>query len=83
MSKRMLHCSLDIECFLESNKRKPLSFWSGMFRDSEGCLLSAQEGIRFLNRELNKGHKLIPIGDGCEGFDPITGCPGHSLAEGE
>lgn len=25
-----------------------------------------------------KGEKLIPSSD-CEGFDPITGCPGHKI----
>lgn len=25
-----------------------------------------------------KGHKLIPS-DGCEGFCPVNGCPGHRI----
>ena len=27
--------------------------------------------------ELSKGHEVIPMGPLCEGFDYMTGCPGH------
>lgn len=30
-----------------------------------------------LRERKNKGEKYIPCSDECEGFDPVTGCPGH------
>jgi hypothetical protein len=30
-----------------------------------------------LKQRLAKGEKYIPCSEDCEGFDPVTGCPGH------
>jgi len=31
--------------------------------------------------ELAQGHKVIPVGKPCDGFDYKTGCPGHKIME--
>lgn len=33
-----------------------------------------------LNERLARGEKYIPS-EGCEGFDPVKGCPGHPIEE--
>ncbi len=31
-----------------------------------------------LKERLGRGEKLIPS-EGCDGFDPVNGCPGHPI----
>lgn len=33
-----------------------------------------------LKERLSRGEKLIPS-EGCEGFHPVNGCPGHPIPE--
>lgn len=39
--------------------------------DADGSNVRAQ-----LKERYEKGERLIPSA-GCDGFDPVTGCPGH------
>ena len=49
-----------------------------MFRRADGRHMTADEARDLLLDELSKGHKVIPIGPACEGFDYSgDGCPGH------
>ena len=51
--------------------------------DSEGNLLSDAEARIELNKLLEAGHTVMPVGDDCEGFDVFGGgCPGHEPLTG-
>lgn len=54
-----------------------------MFRDKEtGKFLTADECKEYLMQKLSEGWEVLPIGQICEGFDKINGCPGHDVTEG-
>ena len=36
----------------------------------------------WLKLQLLQGKKVLPMGDLCEGFSYVTGCPGHEKKEG-
>ena len=38
---------------------------------------SVQYFRKYLNEELTQGHRLLPS-PGCDNFDPVHGCMGHS-----
>jgi hypothetical protein len=40
--------------------------------------MPGKEARNILLYKKANGEKVIPCGD-CEGFDPVTGCPGHPL----
>lgn len=42
--------------------------------------MNGKEAREELLRLQAMGHKYIPS-EGCEGFDPINGCPGHPVPE--
>jgi hypothetical protein len=67
------HFQLDVEGALLN---WPLKRFKGMFLDSKGGVMSPDEAKRHLLRLFGKGVKYLPFGN-CEGFDPVTGCPGH------
>lgn len=51
-----------------------------LFIDSEtGKQAQAHEIRNFLYDKLQEGYEVLPIGDECEGFDKIKGCPGHEI----
>jgi hypothetical protein len=68
------HMCVNIEGFMRNN-RFP-SGYRGVFTDDDGRPMPPDEARRMLLVELAKGHKLLAAG-ACEGFDPVTGCPGH------
>lgn len=35
----------------------------------------------WLKLQLAQGKKVLPMGDACEGFSYVTGCPGHAVEE--
>lgn len=47
----------------------------GWIRDDDGKLLSPGDARNALMDELAKGREVIPMGEACEGFDYVTGCP--------
>lgn len=71
----IIHCCLSV--------RGALMNWSdsafeGVFKDDNGVPLSPRQAKAALLDELAKGHKVIPCGPACEGFDYSGGgCPGH------
>jgi hypothetical protein len=54
------------------------SMWKSLAKDNK-CTVSDVKDY-FLNA-LAEGKKVIPIGEPCEGFSYITGCPGHDEGE--
>lgn len=52
------------------------------YQDENGHTLSDDAVFREFTRRINAGERLFPVGK-CEGFDPVTGCPGHPKADEE
>ncbi len=38
---------------------------------------SVEEATVYLRRCLEEGKVVLPVGEPCEGFDYLKGCPGH------
>lgn len=73
------HMSMNINGLLRNYKRKKINF----FEDDNGRPLSDKEAREHIAELQAKGHKLMPMSDECEGFDPFgVGCPGHERKEG-
>lgn len=75
MSKRIIHCCLDITGALKNAK------------DFKGCitvdgktLMTVKEIRDFLQAQLAMGRRVLPMGD-CDNFDYQTGCKGHVVQE--
>lgn len=76
--RRTVHCCVDIEGVLR---------WS----DSDLSKLFTEDGQRkpgryvrdWLRLQLANGKRVLPMGDPCEGFSYLTGCPGHPVEEKE
>jgi hypothetical protein len=77
MSWRTVHMCLDIRGALKWPKRR----LKGMLVDELGRRLSADEVREALLDELVDGKRVLPLGPPCDGFDYVTGCPGHPLDE--
>ncbi len=62
-----------------------LANWSekrlrGVFQHDDGRPMTGHDAKLFLLEELAKGHRVIPCGKPCEGFDYAgDGCPGHEV----
>lgn len=68
----------------------PLKNWSGKQWNDATDWITRDDGTKFANGEelefhfqemADRGIHVIPIGDDCEGFDPVKGCPGHPLPD--
>lgn len=52
------------------------------FSHDDGRRMTPREAKEALLDELAKGHKVIPFGPPCEGFDYTGGgCPGHVIED--
>ena len=51
--------------------------------DGHGRPVTRLHAIELFMDELAKGHKVVPMGEPCEGFSYETGCPGHAAAVAE
>ncbi|MBH1391798.1 hypothetical protein ACJ6WJ_04660 [Stenotrophomonas maltophilia] len=73
------HVHLDVRGALKNMTRRELA---NMFTNSTtGRKLTADEAKDVLMDHLAAGHKVIPLGPACEGFDYTGGgCPGHEVA---
>lgn len=75
---RTLHVCLSVRGALRWSRRH----LSRLFRTEDGRrYLTAHKAHEALCDELAKGREVIPIGDACEGFSYLTGCPGHETSE--
>ena len=50
-----------------------------LLQTDDGRDMAPREAFDELIAELRKGHLYVKCGD-CVGFDPMTGCPGHTTA---
>lgn len=48
-------------------------------QDDYGKRVSDKEARAYLKQCLAEGKRVIPTSNECEGFDYITGCPGHKI----
>jgi len=68
--------SVNLDGLLRNYKRKKIN----IFSNENGRELSDKEARAYIAELQAKGHKLMPMSDECEGFDPFgVGCPGHQV----
>ncbi len=73
-----IHLTISIDWLLDEDDWPDEELCKYFTRDGEK--MSAAEARECLREELAKGHKKMLLGSGpCEGFSPVTGCPGHEL----
>lgn len=73
------HMKQSIAGCLRNNRIGTIDF----LEDGKGNPLSDTEARIELNKLLEAGHTVMPVGDDCEGFDVFgKGCPGHELLTG-
>ena len=60
------HVTCNIEFLLEKDNE-----WLGIIFEGDGAEIRKE-----LEERKANGEKLIPS-ENCEGFNPVTGCPGH------
>lgn len=76
--KTKRHMSINIEGMLRNYKGVKIN----IFNDDNGNPLSDAEARIIIKECQDKGWKLIPMSDECEGFDPFgKGCPGHPIED--
>lgn len=75
MSKRILHICLSIDGALKNWDRHT---WQAVARDNKTSVLELKQKFKIYQFE---GKKVIPIGEPCEGFSYIDGCPGHPIGD--
>ena len=74
------HVCLSIRGALAMSAKDFAQSYDGVFSDDSGRPLSAMEARAELERELAKGHEIVPAA-GCDNFDWVTGCKGHQQDE--
>ena len=75
----IFHMKQSIAGCLRNNRVGTIDF----LEDGKGNPLSDEDARILLTELLNKGHKVMPVGDDCEGFDVFGGgCPGHEPLTG-
>ena len=73
------HMKQSIAGCLRNNRVGTIDF----LEDENGKPLSDAEARIELNKLLEAGHTVMPVGDDCEGFDVFGGgCPGHEPLAG-
>lgn len=73
--KTTYHMSLSISGAL----RRPKDFIGCITWDGR-LLMTAREVKQFLEYQQSLGREVLPFSE-CEGFDYVTGCPGHTEAD--
>ncbi|WP_282638062.1 hypothetical protein [Sphingobacterium thalpophilum] len=77
MAKFRRHVSVNLIGLIENYKGRKITF----FEDDAGNKLSDKQAREEIQKHLDLGHKMLPIGE-CEGFDPFGGgCPGHKIED--
>lgn len=77
MSRKIVHMAQSIEGALKNYTPKEFErHFRDAFTDSKGQLIHPRVGRQLLEKKFAAGERLLPVGS-CEGFDPVTGCPGH------
>ena len=76
--KKTIHMCVDVSGVLRWKDRE----LGKMFADESG----PKDGrmVRdWLKLQLAKGIEVLPMGEKCEGWSDVTGCPGHEVSEEE
>jgi hypothetical protein len=76
--KEIRHMAIDIAGALRFYGKRSMR---GFIKEDNGAEWTDKMVRDYLRECLAKGWKLIPVGEGCEGFDHQTGCPGHKVEE--
>lgn len=71
---KTIHMSLSVRGALRWPKQRLCGLVRNTVTDKP---LSAEAVREWLFDQLAAGIEVLPIGPGCEGFDPKNGCPGH------
>lgn len=73
------HLSINIQGLLKEYEGRDMGF---VFEDNHGEATSDEDARIFLKECLDKGWKVLPMNDECDGFDHFgNGCPGHIQKE--
>ena len=75
MSRRIIHCCLDISGAMRNAKD-----FKGRITVDGKTLVTVQEIKAFFQEQLDMGRRVLPFGD-CDNFDYLTGCKGHEVEE--
>lgn len=75
MSRRRIHICQSVEGALKNWTRKQ---WLAVAAENNMTPGQAKKQFELYRFE---GKKVIPIGDPCEGFSYIDGCPGHQIPD--
>ncbi len=75
---RTIHVHVSIEWLLRAER---FGGFANSFRDSAGRPIPLNRVRKLLTDLLDSGVKVLPIGEPCDGFDDVTGCPGHERPE--
>lgn len=52
-----------------------------LFTDDDGQMQPGKLVRDWLKLQLAQGKRVLPLGEKCEGWSDITGCPGHPSAK--
>jgi len=69
-NSKHIHMCVDISGALKNK-------WFNCFIDDDGRRMRPRDVREKLEYMLAMGQQVMPMGEPCEGFDPIDGCPGH------
>ena len=75
MSRRIIHCCLDISGGIKNAKQL-----RGSITVDGKTLTTTDEVKSFLYSQLDMGRRVLPMGD-CDNFDYQRGCMGHDVEE--
>lgn len=74
--RKLFHLALDVRQFLLSARQED---YERTFVGATGEAMPWQTSQQLLLRELELGHRFLPVGTACDSFDHRTGCAGHPL----
>jgi hypothetical protein len=77
---KTIHMCMDVKGVLSWPPKEFNRMFKGSVKRDDGTIMPPEEFRFYLMEELEKGHKVIPLSDKCEGFDYQTGCPGHEVS---
>lgn len=80
--RQTVHMSLNVEGALRNypTDKAFIKAFKGAVTDKDGNPVHPLTFRAALWELHSQGVKVIPMGE-CEGHDPVTGCPGHPVAE--
>ena len=79
VTRKTVHLVLDVE----GASRWPDWRLRDLLATDKGEPVSAEDARAYLREQIEQGVRVMPLGEPCEGFDPVTGCPGHPVEEGD